>query len=232
MDIQTPYLIIFLMAIIIMYNFYEIYKLKNTIKGVEGFEDPEAIANLASLYNQENMKVTNLEITGKLNVKGDTTLQKTTMTNANIPGKVIAGSGKIGSWEIRADRIGIPARGDIQLHTDKWCRLLDYNGNTGAYAGTANSAGGFAGKNLWAGQGRVWSNNMCAGGTCVSENNLKTLTGQRDFKLFSPYGSEAPVCNGGYVMSGGNCTLMNGGGSHHKGAWATDARRVRFRIVY
>ena len=44
------------------------------MKFVEGFADSEAIANLAKLYNTGNMKVTNLEVTNGLTVKGASTL--------------------------------------------------------------------------------------------------------------------------------------------------------------
>ena len=230
-------LIIITMSLIIIYNFYKIYKLEKHIRFVEGFADSEAIANLAKLYDTGNMKVTNLEVTNELTVKGSSTLANTTLTNANVSGKVTAGSGKLGLWEIRSDRIGIPARGDLQIAADKWCRLYDYNANT--YAGTTNSVGGFAGMNLWAQSGTGWfkdistTDNLNLGGTTLSGTHAQALTGEKAFKLFTPSNSAASVCNGGYVISGGSCNLFNGGGSYHKhDNFANDNGRVRFKIVY
>jgi len=36
------------------------------MNGIEGLTNDEAIQNIASLYNEENMKITNLEVTGTL----------------------------------------------------------------------------------------------------------------------------------------------------------------------
>ena len=55
-------------------------------------------------------------------------------------------SRKCGTWNIRADRIGIPGRGDIHLHTDGWQRAVTYDAPYNKY-----NQGGFAGRELWYG---------------------------------------------------------------------------------
>ena len=55
-------------------------------------------------------------------------------------------SRKCGTWNIRNDRIGIPERGDIHLHTDGWQRAFTYDA---PYGSTAYNKGGFAGRELW-----------------------------------------------------------------------------------
>jgi hypothetical protein len=55
-------------------------------------------------------------------------------------------TGVIANWRIKTGRIGIPTRGDIELGTDNWVRLKNYDKSD--YAG-APGRGGFAGFNLW-----------------------------------------------------------------------------------
>ena len=84
------------------------------------------------------------EKTGDLvfNHKGQT---KSKLTKT---GEWSSDSRKCGTWNIRKDRIGIPGRGDIHLHTDGWQRAFKYDA---PYGGTAYNKGGFAGRELWYG---------------------------------------------------------------------------------
>ena len=61
---------------------------------------------------------------------------------------------KAGLWNLRDSRIGIPGRGDINLHTDGWFRALNYNApelTAGRHKIADYGKGGFAGRNLWYG---------------------------------------------------------------------------------
>jgi hypothetical protein len=121
---------------------------------IEGFDtsgdSAEAIANVAKLYNDGQFVVTNLKVTGDLEVDG----------KVNVTGNTKLTTADIGNWKIRNDRIGIKGRGDMHLAPDHWMRLMPYNRGTptdGKYAGKPGERGGFAGANLWSGYGTVWS---------------------------------------------------------------------------
>ena len=61
---------------------------------------------------------------------------------------------RAGMWNLRDSRIGIPGRGDINLHTDGWFRALNYNApelTAGRHKITDYGKGGWAGRNLWYG---------------------------------------------------------------------------------
>jgi len=60
---STTILIIFLTAIIILHN-----------DGLEMMDSGEAIQGVASVYNTSKMTITDLNVTGKLNVAGDATV--------------------------------------------------------------------------------------------------------------------------------------------------------------
>nr|QBK88368.1 MAG: hypothetical protein LCMiAC01_00320 [Mimivirus LCMiAC01] len=101
---------------------------------IENYETTEeAIQAVASIYadKDKTMVVNNLQVNGKI------------INNLEVEGKIIAKTGKIGQWEIRTNRIGIPKIADMQLISDKWIRLREYNGPQ------YTSTGGFAGTNLW-----------------------------------------------------------------------------------
>jgi hypothetical protein len=68
----------------------------------------EAIENIASLYDKKNMIVENLTVTGKATLS----------------------SAKIGNWEMRGDKLGIPARADISNDGDGYMRIYDYDKET------------------------------------------------------------------------------------------------------
>ena len=59
---------------------------------------------------------------------------------------------RAGMWNLRDSRIGIPGRGDINLHTDGWFRALNYNApelTAGRHKAEDYGKGGWAGRNLW-----------------------------------------------------------------------------------
>jgi hypothetical protein len=130
------------------------------VSGSNNYENmisDEAIANIATIYDKDNMTVTNLTVTGALtvpgtvngalNVTGATTLNGGLTVNGNAN---ITGTTTLGNWKIRNDKIGIPDRGDMNFGTDKWMRLLEYDQpQLGKYTGNIGT-GGFAGKNLHA----------------------------------------------------------------------------------
>ncbi|QKF94441.1 hypothetical protein QKU48_gp0983 [Fadolivirus algeromassiliense] len=51
---------------------------------LEGFTSNEAIQNLASMYNKGELKITDLVVTGKLEVTGDSTFNGKILANGNI----------------------------------------------------------------------------------------------------------------------------------------------------
>lgn len=51
---------------------------------VEGMTSEEALKNVASIYNTDNMVVKNLKVTGDLQVSGNTTINKSTMKENNV----------------------------------------------------------------------------------------------------------------------------------------------------
>lgn len=153
--IEIEYIIVILiLVVIIVFNTYSISCLENevnSLKKIEGFNNSdlsnEALANIASIYNNKNLTVTNLNVTGNLTVAGNSSVQGNTTTNgtASITGKLTTGSAKIGLYELRGERIGIPGRADLYIDKDKWCRLTNYNDN--ALAGVPAVSGGFMSAN-------------------------------------------------------------------------------------
>lgn len=113
--VDIGYSTLILASLLVFVNYYNCADL-------EGFDNNEAIRNIASMYNSNQMIVKDLKVTGSLEVAGTSTL---------------------GSWKVRGDRIGIDGRGDMHLAADQWLRLKNFN--TDAY-----NAQGFASTNLWA----------------------------------------------------------------------------------
>ena len=61
---------------------------------------------------------------------------------------------KCGMWNLRDSRIGIKGRNDLNLHTDGWFRVLNYDSpeiSAGLHKFMDYKKGGFAGKELWYG---------------------------------------------------------------------------------
>lgn len=63
-NIPILYYILLIMTLVIIYNFYQINRLNKHLNLIEGMTSEEAIKNVAALYNQGDMKITNLEVTG------------------------------------------------------------------------------------------------------------------------------------------------------------------------
>jgi hypothetical protein len=109
------------------------------------------------------MTVTNLTVTGALTT-GPINASGNIITSATVSANnVSAGSGTIGKWNIRDDRIGIAGRGDMKFETP-WLKLLNYDTNT------YQTGGGFASQDLWAQQGTVYANNVAAANLNLSDN--------------------------------------------------------------
>jgi microcystin-dependent protein len=60
--------IIIIIVLLLVYLLYKNNKLEKKIIHREGFTDSQAIQNVANLYNENSMKVTDLEVTGNLTV--------------------------------------------------------------------------------------------------------------------------------------------------------------------
>lgn len=153
-------LIVVILAIMLFITMDRVNNLESklTVEGFTADTAGEAVQNVAKLYNQENFEVTNLKVTGNLEVEGST----------NLKGNATTPSATIGNWDIRNDRIGIKDRADMHLAEDKWMRLYDYGGTN--YAGTNGSAGGFAGSNLWCAGGTAWSKRNIVDGVTLDKN--------------------------------------------------------------
>ena len=137
-------------------------------------QSDEAIQNLASLYNKDELTI------GKLNVTGD----------SSVTGNITGGT-------LTDKSMGKTVK-----------EYIDFQ-----IANLTNQINGVSAR------------------VTTAQNGVNaSVKKNAELKLKSTSGSEHAVCNGGYVMSGGNCGLMNGGGTYHQGAWATEARRVKFVI--
>jgi len=141
---------------------------------------PEAIQNVASVYNKDNMTVSNLNVTGNITVAGNTTIAKDLK---------VSGSSNLGLWNIRNDRIGIDGRKDMHLAGDQWFRVYDYN--TGNHGG-----GGLAAGNLWSG-GNLDTVNLNGMNFNNTVNDIKNNMVRKDKK----YGIQSS--RGGYLPDGG-----------------------------
>lgn len=212
-------IVIIVLLIIILFNTYRISCLEERINNdkriIEGLDETnlstEALKNISSVYDGEQLIISNLKVTGNLDVVGNSTIGgnstvtgnstingTSTLKNANINGKMTASSAKIGSYEIRNDRIGIPGRADIHIDPNKWCYLRPYDG--GGYAPNV----GFASSELWTDNGQInnssplyrgnevklqhtsgtWTNNMGWPWVHVAQNgNIIKWTNGANFKL-------------------------------------------------
>ena len=73
------------------------------------------------------------------------------MVSIGSDGQIRGKKCSCGKWNLRDNRMGIPGRNDINLHTDGWARMLKYD--TGADLSSHTTAdykqGGFAGQKLY-----------------------------------------------------------------------------------
>jgi hypothetical protein len=93
----------------------------------------EALQNIASVYNNKDLVVNNLRVTGTL--KSDKTIEanyigsenlntKNIVSNSSETNTSVAKTATIGNWNIRNDAIGIPGRMDIRM--DDWVRINQF----------------------------------------------------------------------------------------------------------
>jgi len=154
-SIQNLTILIIINIVLTIFLFYICWNKKARIEGLENKESfEEAIMNLSSVLDEGKMKVTDLEVTQNLKVGKD----------ANIVGKTTTGSSKIGSFEIRGDKIGVPGRMDLHFSPDKWLRHYEYNKNKHI------NGVGVAAQRSWAGEG-VWTNKAYINGVLLDKVN-------------------------------------------------------------
>ena len=76
-------------------------------EGTEFPKDPEAIHNIASMYNadQKTLKLTNLEVTGTIKADGKITSKENIESDKNVIGKIggTFGNGRIQKWNGNSD---------------------------------------------------------------------------------------------------------------------------------
>lgn len=86
-------LIVIIQSLVILYHFVKKRNIKMNIEGFAETIDAEALANLASLYQSGDFKVSNLTVTDKLTVGGDATITGNTKVGgvANITGDTNVG---------------------------------------------------------------------------------------------------------------------------------------------
>lgn len=177
---------------------------------VEGMSNSEAIANVASLYNADAMTIGQMTTTGNTNVTGD----------LSVGGNVTLAATKY---------INNPGR--MHLKSQERIYLLAKNGvdisNSGEMAGTLRVANGLtignggtittgtngtittgtdgtitSGASVRAAEGK----NLCIGDTCINEDHLKMLKGDKDIHL-QMNGTDKAKCGGltrTHMMAYGN----------------------------
>lgn len=119
-------------------------------------KDEAQCADAGGLWNEEVPKPKKIETKTDWNIEidkesGNLVFKhggeiKSTLTKT---GEWSSNSRKCGSWNIRDTRIGIPNRGDIQLHKDGVFRSFKYNSPENSTKKSNLSNGGFAGRELW-----------------------------------------------------------------------------------
>jgi hypothetical protein len=147
------------------------------VKNIEYF-DTESIIDIESIRSLSQLSK-NILKNDQVNIKGELVVPKIKIGNYTLDGengglsisnngkavgrfdengnlslnkKITANTGKIGDWEIRENRIGIKDRGDINFHTDKWVRLLNYDSKK---ISDYVKDGGFAGDHLTSQSGKI-----------------------------------------------------------------------------
>lgn len=182
MNIEKIHIIIFLLIALLFVLYANLYLLISNTENLTPLSN-ESLQNLSSVYNNGTLTVGNIVATGNVSVAGNASVKGNTSvtgnlvaSNTSVTGNLTTqGTSTLGKWTIRNDSIGIPDRGDINMGTDSWVRMLKY-GNTvyaaESYAGSGG-AGGFAGLNLWAGVGNVYANNISTG-TVSASGNINT----------------------------------------------------------
>jgi hypothetical protein len=144
------------------------------------------LQNLSSVYNTRNANLTNLNITGKLQIGGltiDSNGNITTSGNISSVGNIttqgnlssmgnlssngnlsVGKNATLGKWTVIGNSIGIPGIADMNMGNDAWLRLVNYGaGESGEYAGVSHGNVGFTGKNLWCGQVTTLSDKVTIG---------------------------------------------------------------------
>ena len=163
---------IILIIINLLLTFVGFYICKNKSKKIEGFEDKEelesSILDLSKVIDDDGkLIVDNLEVTDKLTVNNDLNISGT----QEVKGKITSPNGKMGSWEIRGQKIGVPGRADMDLAPDKWIRNYIYG--TTSYSPDV----GFAGNKLFS-TGNSICQNINLGNTFIDRSG-------RYIRLFS-----------------------------------------------
>ena len=163
-------------------------KSKNNLEFLQTNE--EVLATIASIYNKDNMTVTNLKVTGKLDVDGAATIAGAT----NINGLLTTPSG-INSGNIKSTGT---------LEVDKLATM------TGGIKSKDINLTGY----LWAG-GYVWSNDY-VGSPKVTASNEMTFAGNRVMRYNVGYDFVVAGMKGGYIPgenpgSGGRYLTAGGG---------------------
>lgn len=220
MNIEKIHIIIFLLIAMLFVLYMQLYKSFSDRENLTTLSN-ESLQNLASVYNNGTLTVGNIVTTGNVSVGGNASVTGNTSLAGNL---TTQGVSTLGKWVIRNDSIGIPDRGDINMGTDSWVRMLKYGNNVYAaesYAGVSGSSGGFAGLNLWSGAGTVFANNVSTG--TLSASGTVSATGN----IYT--GGAFAFTNGLDIQSdGGAFYFRKSGTDKNRLSWSTGNASLRY----
>lgn len=171
--VTIDYQVIILVSLILMIDILNTPNYEN----LEHLTNNEALQLIASLYNDGNMIVKNLTVSGDTNITG------------NLTTKGISTLGKV---SIRDNKVGVSGSSDIDFGADKWVRAFNYG--TGDYSTNA----GFSSTNMYA------TTNLTIAGTNVTEPSLKILNKKKNnvagYFSIKAYGMKTPLYYGWNMM--------------------------------
>jgi hypothetical protein len=163
---------------------------------VENMADltPEAVQNVASVYNKDNLTATNINATGSVKVGssalisgGGDRLQVYKDNNGKAPYLYFNSAGNLGSWDGSASNWQINSDGNVdfaQNITKRGANLVLGDGQNKWIIHTPNDnrrsmwIARYDGNDWnWGNSVRLNGNGLCIGSTCVNETHLKMLNG-------------------------------------------------------
>lgn len=171
--ITVDYQVVILISIIFIVNIYY----AQNIDQFEHMTNNEALQLISSLYNEGNMIVKNLTVTGDAKISGNASI------DSNLTTK---GSSTLGNVIIRDNKVGVKDSADLDFGKDNWIRAYKY--------GTSDYSTGFAGQQLYA------TNNINISSTSINETSFKILNQRKNnvagYFGIKAYGKKIPLYYG------------------------------------
>ena len=171
------YLIILMIIILLLFLY-----INNSehFAGALTTQNAEAVANISSMVNSGNLKVTNLEVTNNLSVNKNINLPRAGSSINYASDDPVNFHIKY-SDEMDGLRVSSWGGGDFRTKYGGDKRILWWN--TGGVGMTDLHSNNIRNTNDIYNSNNIYAKNLCIGATCLNEDHLKMLTGQKEIAL-------------------------------------------------